>query len=126
MAEREFLIEGDDSIRAVGVSHYQDQLRAIAGPGDVRRETVVQLVREPDNPHDAGAIAVRIAGATVGYLSRDENRRWGDVIESVEARDHTATAEAVVAGREDSFLGVFIRLPTPTEARAQIGIHFGR
>lgn len=125
MAERRFLIEGDDSVRAVGVSHYQDQLRAIAGPGDVRQGTVVELVREPDNPHDPGAIAVRIAGETVGYLSRDENRRWREVVESIEARDHTAVAEAVLAGREDSFLGVFIRLPTPTEARAQIGIHFG-
>jgi hypothetical protein len=125
MTER-FLIEGDDSTRAVGVSHYQDELRAIAGQGDVRHETVALLVREPDNPHDPGAIAVRIDDHTVGYLSRDENVRWRDVVEAIEAHGHSAAAEAVVAGRADTFLGVFLRLPTPTEARAQVGIRFKR
>ena len=121
-----FVIEGDDSTRAVGVSHYQVDLRAIAGEGDVRHEVVAQLVREPDNPHDPGAIAVQIDGRTVGYLSRDENTRWRDVVETIESHGHSAAVEAVIAGRADSYLGVFLRLPTPTEARAQVGIRFGR
>lgn len=34
----------------------------------------VELVPEPKNPHDKNAIAVRIAGQLVGYISREQNQ----------------------------------------------------
>ena len=121
-----FVLEGDELVRVVGVSHYQDALRAITGrTGDeqVRVEKVAVLAPEPDNPHDPDAVAVKIDGQLVGYLSRDENKRWGDVARS----EHAIGAEAFISGREGvGVMGVFLRLPTPTEARAQIGIRFGR
>lgn len=112
------LLEGDDLIRVVGTSHYQDALLELAprqADEEVRSEAVATLVAEPDNPHDPNAIAVQIGGGVVGYLSRDENRRWLDVV--------PVRCEAMIAGRAGTHgLGVFLRLPTPTEARAQIGI----
>ena len=89
---------------------------------EIRFETTARLVPEPDNPHDPNAIAVHVDGRLVGYLGRDENRRWLDVI----PQDAVVACEAMIAGRPGggtSNLGVFLRLPTPTEARAQIGIH---
>ena len=109
-------------MRVVGVSHYQPALREISGrtaDEEVRVEKIAVFVPEPDNPHDANAIAVHIDGQLVGYLSRDENRRWADVVNG----PHPIGAEAMIAGRDGvDVMGVFLRLPTPTEARAQIGI----
>jgi HIRAN domain len=129
----EFLIEGDSLVPVVGTSYYQQALTDITGrQGDeeVRVEKVAVLVPEPDNPHDRDAIAVHIEGRLVGYLSRDENRRWQDIVQTLAGHDHLAAAEALVAGRGPGAstpnVGVFLRLPTPTEARAQVGLRFRR
>jgi hypothetical protein len=115
------VLEGDALLRVVGTSHYQDVLLELAprqGEEEVRVEKTALLQPEPDNPHDPNAIAVRIDDRLVGYLSRDENTRWLDVVTSAQIG-----AEAMIAGRQGTGgLGVFLRLPTPTEARAQIGI----
>ena len=114
-------LEGDELVRVVGTSHYQDALLELSGRrGDeeLRLDKVAVLVPEPDNPHDPSAIAVHIDGRLVGYLSREENRRWLDVVKGREVG-----CEAMIAGRGGTTgIGVFLRLPTPTEARAQIGV----
>src|SRR5260221_14590816 len=97
----QFLLEGEELVRAVGVSHYQPVLLAAAGAwaGDeVKFETVATLVPEPDNPHDPDAIAVRVAGETVGYLARDEHPRWREVVATLAQHGHVAAAEAIIAG----------------------------
>jgi hypothetical protein len=115
------VLEGEDLVRVVGTSHYQDALLEVSGrTGDeeIRVEKIALFVPEPDNPHDPNAIAMLIDGHLVGYLSREENTRWLDVVGG-----HTVGAEAMIAGRAGvPVLGVFLRLPTPTEARAQIAI----
>src|SRR5204863_834456 len=92
-----FVLEGDELVRVVGTSHYQDALLALApreADEEVRAETIARLVREPDNPHDPNAIAVQIDGRLVGYFSRDENRRWLDVI-----GDDAIGCAAMIAGK---------------------------
>ena len=116
------VLEGDELVRAVGTSHYQQALLDLSqrrGDEEIRLTTTAMLVAEPENPHDPGAIAVEIDGHVVGYLSRDENRRWADVV----AMADSVGCEAMIAGRGGTHgLGVFLRLPTPTEARAQIAL----
>jgi hypothetical protein len=123
--EAPFVLEGDDLIRVVGTSHYQDALLRLTGrqaDEQVRVDKIAVFAPEPDNPHDPNAIAIHIDGELVGYLSRDENKRWGDVVAG-----GGVACQAMIAGREGTTgLGVFLRLPTPTEARAQIGLHFHR
>jgi HIRAN domain len=131
--DNRFLIEGDELVPVVGTSHYQPALVEISGRrGDeeIRFETQATLVPEPENPHDPNAIAVHVEGRLVGYLSRDENPRWQEVVKTLGEHSHVAAAEAMIAGRGPgggtSNLGVFLRLPTPTEARAQVGVRFGQ
>lgn len=115
------VLEGDELVRVVGTSHYQDPLVALSGrqaDEQIRVEKVAALVPEPDNPHDPNAIAIHIEGRVVGYLAREENSRWRDVVAMAEIG-----AEAMIAGKQGTTgLGVFLRLPTPTEARAQVGL----
>jgi hypothetical protein len=118
------VLEVDELVRVVGTSHYQEALLELSGrqaDEEIRLDKIATFVPEPDNPHDANAIAVHIDERLVGYLSRDENRRWLDVVAGNEIG-----CEAMIAGKQGTTgLGVFLRLPTPTEARAQIGIHLG-
>ena len=54
--------------------------RVVGGGGSsndrVRLEVYAVLVAEPDNPYDANAVSVWIQGLRVGYLSREDARRY--------------------------------------------------
>ena len=83
------LLGGRDDLEVVGESNYQDALWRVAGGRTterVRVETEAMLVREPDNPHDANAVSVRIDGSTVGYLCRDDARAYLPGLLELEAR----------------------------------------
>lgn len=43
----------------------------------LRAGMAVSLVREPDNPHDPGAVRVQLPSALLGYLSRRDNAALG-------------------------------------------------
>jgi hypothetical protein len=58
---------------AVGESQYQPALKRAARAGRICWAT---LLPEPDNPFDSNAVAVQIAGETVGYLARTDARRY--------------------------------------------------
>jgi hypothetical protein len=73
--------ERDDefSLPIVGESHYQEALEAVCGGRDedgVDRVLDACLTLEDSNPYDPQAVRVDIGGKTVGYLSRDDARRF--------------------------------------------------
>jgi hypothetical protein len=97
------LHDGDEDLEVVGESNYQDDLWALCGGslGDrVRCDTVAVLVPEPDNPHDANAISVRIEGKVVGYLSRQIAATYVVGLTAVMARSgaHMALRGVIVGG----------------------------
>lgn len=51
-------------------------------PHYLYKNSPVELVPEPKNPHDKNAIKVMIAGEHVGYISRDENVHVGSLLQS--------------------------------------------
>ncbi len=122
-----FLLEGEELVQAVGESFYQSALlrQCRARKGDaVRFPCRAYLVAQPDNPYDRNAVAVHIGGELVGHLSRSEAPRWQPVVQQLATGGYAASCEAMIAGRgregETDNLGVFLHLPTPTEARAQV------
>lgn len=86
-------LAADDYQEVVGESHYQDAIRAACDA--YGRAQLAQLVREPRNKHDRNAVAVRLAGRTVGYLPARDAVEWHDVLR---AQGGTATARATVTG----------------------------
>lgn len=98
----------------VGESHRQDALRALSGQttdASPYRDELVDfaaevaddeperrwfravLLREPDNPHDPEAIAVHAqGGGLLGYLKREDARRYAQVFQSLDKRGFTAAA----------------------------------
>jgi hypothetical protein len=75
------VLEGGASLEVVGESFYQENLWQLAGgrrnPEDrVRVPVLAVLIPEADNPYDANSVAVWVNGLQVGYLSRDNARRY--------------------------------------------------
>lgn len=86
-AERvDISIEGEPRFDIVGENYREAEILAAidheATPRDIEfeGEGVAELVPEPDNPHDSGAISVRIAGYNVGYFSAEHARLYRNVI----------------------------------------------
>src|SRR6266508_2640050 len=113
------LCEGRVDLEVVGEASYQDNLWRVVGgrssPEDrVRVDVYAVLVAETDNPYDANAVSVWVQGLKVGYLSRDDARRYRPGLLALENRHGTpiALAGAIVGGgmRADGpgRLGVFL------------------
>jgi hypothetical protein len=113
------LCEGREDLEVVGEASYQDNLWRIVGgrhspDGRVREEVYAVLAAEPDNPYDANAVAVWIQGLKVGYLSREDARRYRPGLQALEQQHGKPIALAgVIAGggmRADGpgRLGVFL------------------
>jgi hypothetical protein len=113
------LYEGREDLEVVGEASYQDNLwRVIGGrssPDDrVRVEVYAVLVAETDNPYDANAVSVWVQGLKVGYLTRDDARRYRPGLLALQQQHGKpiALAGAIVGGgmRADGpgRLGVFL------------------
>jgi hypothetical protein len=113
------LYEGREDLEVVGEASYQDNLWRIVGgqgsPDDrVRVDVYAVLVAEADNPYDASAVSVWVKGLKVGYLSREDARRYRPGLLALEQKHGKpiALAGAIVGGgmRADGSgrLGVFL------------------
>jgi HIRAN domain len=73
------------------------------------------LVREPDNPKDRDAIAVHAqGGGKLGYLTRENAHRYGQVFESLEKRGYEAAAcPAMLTGGGGESYGVVLAISAP-------------
>ncbi len=116
----------DDTVRAVGVSHYQDALTRICPRSEGERTRCrvrAGLVPEPGNPHDPNAVMVRIGDDLVGYLSRGDAERYGPAVRLLADHGRHLVCDAVVGGRGGDAgttnLGVFLSLPGPVEAELE-------
>lgn len=77
------LIQGPP-ISVVGESHYRPAIQRVVGKRQAAGHKVVvdaELVWQPDNRYDPNAIAVIIAGAKCGHLSRADAVRYRPVME---------------------------------------------
>lgn len=77
---------------------------------------LAELIPEPSNPHDPNAIRVEIDGRLVGYLSRDNAIKYGQLITGFAASNARPFAQASIVGRWNAELrgdlfGVFLQMP---------------
>lgn len=112
------------SIEVVGVSRRQDAIAGIFDHHGRSGRTLTidaTLVLENANPHDANAVRVEIDGALIGYLSRDNARRYRADLAAASASQATVRCKARIVGGfqtetgERAHFGVRLDLP-PMEA----------
>jgi HIRAN domain len=107
------------SRRTTDPSAFRDDLvdyaAEVADSEPDRRWFLAVLVREPDNPKDRNAIAVHAqGGGKLGYLKREDARRYGQVFESLEKRGYEAAAcPAMLTGGDGESYGVVLAISAP-------------
>ena len=107
----------------VGESFYQDALRTLP------EEPTVRLTAEPDNPHDANAVAIQsLDGATLGYMPREEAARYQHLMLELAERGLAAVCQATAIGgtAEKPSRGIVLDLDGPTIVAAKLGLEYER
>lgn len=119
---------GQPNFDVVGENWHETGIASVLGrrPGldeEIERYATAELVPEPDNPHDANAICVRIEGEAVGYLSADAARAYqplvhalvrSDVVATVQARIWAVTRFSRQRNRQELKSAIRLALPEPT------------
>jgi hypothetical protein len=106
---------GGFAVEVVGVSRRQQALAAIVERHGRSGRTVTTdavLVLEDTNPHDANAVRVEIDGEMVGYLSRDNARRYRADLAAVGQPQASVRCKARIVGGFE----------TPSGERAHFGV----
>ena len=75
-------------INITGINYYQ-------GFAPFSEGTVVDLIKEPDNPHDRNAIRVEVNGETVGYVANNKYTLIKEVKSATDIKDSNATQAEV-------------------------------
>lgn len=103
---------GSFDLDVVGERNYQSALKRLV-PKDmltderVRVYAVAQLATDDDNEYDSKAVEVTIDRRTVGYLSREDARRYRRWI-ARHAHPDPATCRATIVGSGDLGFGVWL------------------
>lgn len=97
-----------------GEFYYESAIRPLLGhlilDQDKELLTEASLVPEPDNPYDPNAVSIRIGGAVVGYLERDDAREFAPVVHRLAASGvHIATSARVWGVLRESWEGTGTR-----------------
>ena len=117
---------GHRDLPLAGTSHRQDVLSRIAGDalrGGEHVAFTALIVPEPDNPHDANAIAVVADGrGPVGYFGRHDAVRYKRMAEELIARDAVGVCEAYLTGGWDdqATIGVRLEIEGPEDTAQQV------
>jgi hypothetical protein len=91
----------------ISEAHHQEAMGRVFARRAVAGVTISagQLVPEPDNPHDANAVAVMVEGERVGYLKRDVAAIYSPVLQKLGQplacririqRQHTSSGERLL------------------------------
>jgi hypothetical protein len=76
---------GPNAPAIISEAHHQEAMGRVFARRAVAGVTISagQLVPEPDNPHDANAVAVMVEGERVGYLKRDVAASYSAVLQEL-------------------------------------------
>lgn len=100
-----YRLDGGPGLDAVGESFYCEAVARATGGlrrDGVHMQLTAELVREPDNPHDPNAIAVRIGAETIAYVPRETAPAFGPVFERLASFGYRAYyCSAVIRGGWD-------------------------
>lgn len=109
----------------VGESFYRRELRALATRLNAQHTDRFHalLVREPSNPHDPNAIRVLDgAGATLGYLSREDALAYQPALQVVEQSGKALSCVGRIVGGDEvrPNIGVWLDLESPDKTERDL------
>jgi hypothetical protein len=101
------------NVRVKGISHYQE------AASHCRIGDAVNLVPEPENPHDRNAVRVDCHGRRIGYISRDLAPRIQPLAQ--QGRVKGVVSDVLGERRDDFSLGIELRLIVGTAGGRVVG-----
>lgn len=103
--------DGEFDQEIVGEASYQKQIGLIISKLPAGYNIVqATLELEDENPHDNKAVAVKIGGITVGYLSRETARAYRKLV-SKNNIPRKATCPAMIQGGNGKYYGIWLGIP---------------
>lgn len=119
----------DGFMRVVGESHCQSALQRMRGrcvPGAEGHPSFsVALVAEPENPYDEHAVAVMSEAGRVGYLPREDARRFGPTLRALQRAGYDGAAcRALLNGgtRDKPSFGITLCIAYPEDCELHLGL----
>lgn len=102
---------------AVGESYRQDALRYLRQYASPEGRIPALLVREPNNQHDANAVAIVIYGYQVGYLKRDDAADMADMLDELAEDGQFLVVPGCFQGgtTEKPSLGIVVEVREPSD-----------
>lgn len=110
--------DGSYPMEVVGESNYQEAIQRVCGKHnrngyDFKTEALV--VREPSNPYDLNAVAVKMNDSTIGYLPRAQAQRVSEQMKE-DGIAHAACSATIVGGwrtnqHDEGHFGVRLAIP---------------
>ncbi|MCQ9367982.1 HIRAN domain-containing protein [Brevibacterium sp. 91QC2O2] len=107
--------------------HEMKEVLSVTDPSESYRESAsVFLVPEPDNPHDAHAISVRVGSTCIGYIPADELETWWPIVARFVASGYIPQVDCNLRWSpayldhidEGGFAGADLYLPEPEQVFA--------
>jgi hypothetical protein len=115
----EFAETGSYGVEVVGESNYQKNLKSLCGGYSKESQRVpvtATLVHEDENPHDNKAVRIDVGKRTVGYLCREDARKYRKYLKKSGHQGRDANCAALIVGgwnrgRQDrGSFGIFLDL----------------
>lgn len=113
-------------VDVVGESHYTKELQSLLPkplpPDGAEALVPVTVVHDPSNKYDSNAVEIRVSSGVIGFLAREDAKRYAPALDAIQSEGLTAATMARVWGmnRDDwdsrgkKFVGsVRIDLPEP-------------
>lgn len=124
-------LTGGRVVHAVGEMQYQKALERICGgrcEDGWQMPVTAHLLREPKNKYDANAVRVMVGEALVGYLSRDDAKRYAPALDKLGKRMLVACDGEIRGGWrrkagmlkwDEGKFGIVLKLPAPEKIAEQ-------
>jgi len=107
--------DGDFSVKAAGTSHYQKALLKVQDGFKKHHnpDFLVDVVPEPENPHDPMALQLLLDGALLGYIPAELTSEIHDALKRVGQEGQRCKVLARLVGHREKSLGLRLNMQRP-------------
>jgi hypothetical protein len=107
--------DGEFSVKAAGTSHYQEALLAIKDGFRKNQypDFLIEVVPQPDNPHDPSALQLMRDGSLLGYIPAEITSEIHEALKRVGQDGQACKVLARLVGHREKSLGLRLNMERP-------------
>ena len=107
--------DGDFTVKAAGTSNYQDALQEIQDGfrKNQNPDFLIEVVPQPDNPHDSSALKLMRDGSLLGYIPADVTSEIHGALRRAGQDGQTCKVLARLVGHREKSPGLRLNMQRP-------------